>query len=149
MEDQRAAAAIHAAISSQIFAASLVLIAFLIGYIDIKDIEYTSAKGILIFTCIGLLILSLFVAGIGLKKLRKNGSQGDWTLTGLHIYFRIQTLLNILSIFLFFIILLNSGKKTKAELFQQEIIKLERENIKYDSLIFEQGKKVSMEQKIK
>lgn len=134
MEDQRTAAGIHASISSQIFGASLVLIGVLIGYLDIKDIEYSSTPGILTFLSIFLLLVSTFIAGKGLQKLRDNGINGNWSLDSLHIYFRVQTLLNYLCIILFLIIVFKTNGESKEEIFQSKLIEIQTRQLKQDSI---------------
>ncbi|WP_318641853.1 hypothetical protein [Flavobacterium ardleyense] len=133
IEDERSAASIHAAISAQIFGASLVLIGVLIGYLDIKDIEYRSTSGVLTFLSIFLLLSSTIIAGLGLKKLRNQGTIGNWNLSDIHIYFRVQTFLNYISIMLFLIIVFNTNKNTDDK-FEKESLKIETKKFKMDSL---------------
>ncbi len=134
MENQRAAAGIHASISSQIFGASLVLIGVLIGYLDIKDIEYSSTPGILTFLSIFLLLVSTIIAGKGLQKLRDNGINGNWSLNDLHIYFRLQTLLNYISIILFLIIVFKTNGESKDEKNESKLIEIQTRQFKQDSI---------------
>ena len=133
-EDKRAAASIHSGISSQLFAASLVLIGILLGLIEIKQISFASTKGILILIAILLLLLSLVSAGLGLKKIRQNGENGNWSLRAIHIYFRLQTFLNIITIILFIIILFLPDKETKEDKYEKETIELTKSKLRYDSL---------------
>lgn len=141
MEDLRAAASIHASISSQIFGASLVLMGVFVGYLDIKDIEYSSLPGILTFLGIFLLLTSTIAAGIGLKKLRDNGSNRNWLLDDLHIYFRIQTLLNYISIGLFLSVVFITNGETSNEKFQKKLIQIESRQLTLDSLNYIENKK--------
>lgn len=143
MEDKRTAAGIHASISSQIFGASLVLIGVLIGYLDIKDIEYSSTPGILTFLSIFLLLLSTFIAGKGLQKLRDNGINGNWSLDGLHIYFRLQTILNYICIVLFLIIVFKTNNESKEEKFQSKLIQNQIRQLKQDSIYAVENSKQS------
>lgn len=133
IEDERSAASIHAGISAQIFGASLVLIGVLIGYLDIKNIEYSSFSGILTFISITLLLLSTIFAGLGLKKLRSQGTLGNWNLTDIHFYFRIQTFLNYISIVFFLIIIFNTNN-SKEDKFQKELLEIEIKKFRIDSL---------------
>lgn len=134
MEDLRAAAGIHAGISSQIFGASLVLIGVLIGYLDIKGIEYSSTEGILVFLGIFLLLVSIFFAGKGLQKIRDNGALGIWTLDDVHKYFRIQTILNLISIIIFLVIVVKTNDESSEEKFQKKLIQIESQHLKLDSI---------------
>jgi hypothetical protein len=148
IENQRSAANIHAGISSQVFAASLVLIVVLLGYLDIKELSFSSLKGILIIVSVFLLLISLITAGIGLKKIRINGQKGNWSLESLHIFFRLQTLFNVIPIILFFIILFVPEKGNKKEKYQMETIELSKLKLKYDSLIYVQLKMINEISKI-
>jgi len=134
IEDERSAASIHAGISSQIFGASLVLIGVLIGYLDIKNIEYSSMSGILTFISIFLLLSSTIIAGLGLKKLRNQGAIGNWNLRDIHVYFRFQALLNYISIMFFLIIVFNTTNN-KEDNFEKKILKIETRKVQIDSLI--------------
>lgn len=133
MEDQRTAAGIHASISSQIFGASLVLIGILIGYLDIKDIEYSSMSGILTFLSIFLLLVSTIIGGKGLQKLRDNGINGNWSLDDLHIYFRLQTLLNYLCIIFFLVIVYKTNGESQDEKFKSKLIEIQTRQLEQDS----------------
>lgn len=134
LDNQRASVAIHANISSQLLAASLVLIGVFLGYLDVKEIPFESTKGILIIISILILLVSIIFSGLGLKHIRDNGEKGDWTLNGLHIFFRTQTRLNYFAIILFFVVFFMKNPVSNKQIYQDKMIELMKKNFEIDSL---------------
>ena len=121
-EDLKNAVNIHAGIASQLMAASLALIGVLLGYFDLKHLALKSVWGFLIIIAVFCLLASFIICGIGLKKIRNDGINGEWDLKlqNNHWYFRLQTWLNFLAIFFFFIVFLFHPNIKSDELIQME-----------------------------
>ncbi len=135
-EDLRASTNVHIGISTQLFSASLVLMGFLLGYVDVKGISMNSFMGILCMVVFILLFTSLILAAIGIKRIR---NKGDWGLNGVHIFFRLQTVFNFIAIFLFVIVFFAPSKKSDEIIIQEKILKLKKRELYYDSLLLKQS----------
>ena len=113
----------HAGISGQLLAASLVLIGILLGYFDIRNIGVISWKGMLLLIALLVLLASIIVAALGLKRLRDNGNSGVWDYSLTHCFFRAQTILAMIGLLCFITVFFMNSEQSQQDI---ELKKLNR-----------------------
>jgi hypothetical protein len=116
MEDKRTAVSLWVTLSSQVMGATLALIAvegaFTTFVLDKRLPPFWFY--LLVTATLLLLIVSILNGGVGISKMTKEGSAGNWCLNVGAPYFKRQTFLCLLGVVLFFASLFFSGP-TKEE----------------------------------
>lgn len=124
-EDNRTAANMTVTLSTQLMAASLAIIAVegaIYTFVNDKRIPsgWFTVFVVLVFL---FFLLSIYMGGRGVNKVRKAVSDGTWTINLVRDEFAWQALLGVLGIMCLFVSLATAGK-TKEETIQQDMSNL-------------------------
>ncbi len=135
-EDKRAAANITVTLSTQLMAASLAVIAVegaIYTFVNDKRIPsgWFTVFVILVFF---FFLLSIYMGGRGVNKLRKAVFDGTWTIDLVKNEFAWQAFLGVLGIICLFVSLATAGK-AKEENMQQDLSNLRQTVEKQQQLL--------------
>jgi hypothetical protein len=142
MEDKRTAVSLWVTLSSQVMGATLALIAvegaFTTFVLDKRLPPFWFF--ILVPATLLALIVSILNGGVGISKMTKEGSAGNWCLNIGAPYFKRQTFLCLLGVVLFFVSLFCSGptkEETQAKEFKALQDKIEKQDLQLNRTLSE------------